>query len=79
MAPIIVMRAEGLRTTIAADGQQTPAQRAAQLAEVAAQVYDQGAAGIRLPLDAKHPLVHTLSAAVKRKQVRAVILQPSKS
>ena len=42
-------------------------------------MYDQGAAGIRLPLDAEHPLVHTLSAAVKREQVRAVTLQSSRS
>lgn len=47
--------------------------RAAQLAEVAAAVYDKGGAGIRLPLDADHPLVAVIHAAVRKEQVRLPI------
>lgn len=48
--------------------QKTAAQRAAQLAEVAAEVYDRGGSGIRLPLEAEHPLVTVMTAAVRKEQ-----------
>ena len=47
-------------------------ERAAQLAEVAAAVYDKGGMAIRLPLDGDHPLVAVMSAAVRKEQVHVV-------
>jgi hypothetical protein len=49
-------------------------ERAAQLAEVAAAVYDKGGVAIRLPLDGDHPLVAVMSAAVRKEQVHTDML-----
>ena len=59
------------RTCLFAGTQTATMERAAQLAEVAAAVYDKGGVAIRLPLDGDHPLVAVMSAAVRKEQVHA--------
>lgn len=57
-----------------ADVGKSAAQRAAQLAEVAAAVYDGGGAiNIRLPLESEHPLVQVMTTAVRKEQVRLLL------